>query len=132
MSFLLDTNIMSAHLRRPRGLIHRFTQHSGLLYTSTVNLAELYGWAFRVIDPKPRVEAIDRLLQYEVSLLDYESHSAQIFGKLKVQLNSQGTTVNPMDLLIASAALTYDLTLVTNNVKHFEKIPGLRVEDWID
>ena len=44
MSFLLDTNILSAHLRRPAGLAHRFFQHSGRLYTSGVSLAELYDW----------------------------------------------------------------------------------------
>jgi tRNA(fMet)-specific endonuclease VapC len=123
---------MSAHLRRPRGLSHRFTQHSGQLYTTTVNLAELYGWAFRLPDPSPRIEAIAHLLEYEVSVVPYEVHSARVFGQLKVQLSTQGISVNPMDLLIASAALTYDLTLVTNNVKHFQKIPGLRIEDWLD
>ena len=60
--FLLDTNIVSVHLRRPRGLVHRFIQHSGRL-------------------------------------------------------------------LIASAAITHDLTLVTNNIRHFEQIDGLHLED---
>jgi tRNA(fMet)-specific endonuclease VapC len=132
VSFLLDTNILSVHLRRPRGLTHRFTQHSGQLYTTIVNLAELYGWAFRVPDPTPRIEAIDRLLRREVSIVPYDMNSAKSFGQLKVQLSTQGITVNPVDLLIASAALTYDLTLVTNNVRHFEKIPGLRIEDWLN
>jgi tRNA(fMet)-specific endonuclease VapC len=47
VSFLLDTNILSAHLRRPSGLIHRFQQHSGRLYVSAISLAELYVWAYR-------------------------------------------------------------------------------------
>lgn len=51
MSYLLDTNILSAHLRRPSGLQHRFVQHSGRLYTSSVALAELYDWAYRRPDP---------------------------------------------------------------------------------
>jgi predicted nucleic acid-binding protein len=131
MSFLLDTNIISAHLRRPRGLAHRFTQHSGQLYTSIINLAELYGWAFRVPDPTSRIDAIERLIRQEISVIPYDDQSAKSFGRLRVQLYSQGITVNPMDLLIASAALTYDLTLVTNNVKHFGTIPGLRIEDWL-
>jgi tRNA(fMet)-specific endonuclease VapC len=131
VSFLLDTNIMSVHLRRPRGLTHRFTQHSGQLYTTIVNLAELYGWAFRAPDPTQRIDAITQLLDHEVSVVPYEIQSAKIFGRLKVQLGTQGITVNPMDLLIASAALTYDLTLVTNNIKHFERIPNLRIQDWL-
>ena len=51
MSFLLDTNILSAHLRRPSGLAHRFFQHSGRLYTSSVSLAELYDWVKGRHDP---------------------------------------------------------------------------------
>ena len=47
MSYLLDTNILSAHLRRPSGLQHRFVQHSGRLYASSVALAELYEWVYR-------------------------------------------------------------------------------------
>lgn len=73
-----------------------------------------------------------QLLEYEVSVVPYEIQSAKIFGQLKVQLSTQGQTVNPMDLLIASVALSYDLTLATNNVKHFENIPGLRIEDWLN
>jgi predicted nucleic acid-binding protein len=47
MSFLLDTDHLSAHLRRPSGLAHRFFQYSGRLYTPTIALAELYVWAYR-------------------------------------------------------------------------------------
>jgi hypothetical protein len=60
VSFLLDTNIMSEHLRRPAGLIHRFVQHSGRLYTSSISLAELYGWANSRKDPAPSLAAIHR------------------------------------------------------------------------
>lgn len=58
MSYLLDTNIVSAHRRQPRGLMHRFVQYSGRLYVSSVALAELYVWAFRkpnpTLPPSPR------------------------------------------------------------------------------
>ncbi len=51
MSFLLDTNILSAHLRRPSGLAHRFFQHSGRLSTASVVLGELFVWAYNRSDP---------------------------------------------------------------------------------
>src|SRR5579872_985100 len=51
MSFLLDTNILSSHFRRPSGLAHRFFQHSGRLYTASVALAELFVWAHNRPDP---------------------------------------------------------------------------------
>jgi predicted nucleic acid-binding protein len=67
VSFLLDTNILSAHLRRPAGLAHRFFQHSGRLYTSGVSLAELYDWVNGRRDPKPLHASIQRLLTHDVS-----------------------------------------------------------------
>ncbi|MFN0052904.1 MAG: hypothetical protein ACKV0T_11995 [Planctomycetales bacterium] len=51
MSFLLDTNTLSAHVRRPSGLAHRFFQHSGRLYTASICLGELYVWAYGRPDP---------------------------------------------------------------------------------
>ena len=61
MSFLLDTNIVSFHLERPR-LMHRFVQYSGRLYVSSVALAELYVWAFGKPDPRSSLAAIDVML----------------------------------------------------------------------
>ncbi|MBM4089133.1 MAG: type II toxin-antitoxin system VapC family toxin [Planctomycetes bacterium] len=76
MSFLLDTNILSAHLRRPSGLAHRFFQHSGRLYTSSVVLAELFVWAYNRPDPTKVLDAIDELLFEEVTLLEYDRDCA--------------------------------------------------------
>jgi predicted nucleic acid-binding protein len=63
VSFLLDTNILSAHLRRPAGLAHRFFQHSGRLYTSGVSLAELYDWVNGRRDPDPLRASVQKLLR---------------------------------------------------------------------
>jgi predicted nucleic acid-binding protein len=131
MSFLLDTNIASAHLKRPRGLIQRFIQHSGLLYISTVSLAELYVWVNQASDPESRVQAVERMLQHEVRALPFDEACAQRFGQLRFTLRRVGVTVNAVDLLIASGALAYDMTLVTHNTKHFASIPDLRLEDWL-
>lgn len=131
MSFLLDTNILSAHLRRPAGLAHRFFQHSGRLYTSSVVLAELLVWAYNRPDPARLLEGIDQMLSDEVSLLEYGRDCADNFGQVRIQLRRHGIEVPSVDLLIASVALVYDLTLVTHNTGDFERIPGLRLEDWL-
>ena len=104
MSFLLDTDHLSAHLRRPSGLAHRFFQYSGRLYTSSVVLAELFVWAYNRLDPTKTLSAI--------------------------QLRRSGIEVPSVDLLIASVALVYDLTLVAHNTADFQRIPGLRLDDW--
>src|SRR5437879_2581418 len=61
MSFLLDADHLSAHLRRPSGLAHRFFQYSSRLYTPSVALAELYVWAYRRPDPVAALESIEKM-----------------------------------------------------------------------
>ena len=131
MSYLLDTNIVSAHLRRPSGLQHRFVQHSGRLYISSVALAELYDWAYRRPDPAAALAAVDKMLLHEVAAIDFDNDCAKQCGALRVELRRQGISVAALDLLIAAVALLFDLTLVTHNTKDFQNIPGLRLEDWL-
>jgi len=130
MSFLLDTNICSAHMRRPAGLAHRFIQYSGRLSIPTVVLAELYAGAFLLDDPTRILAGINDLLQ-DLELLAFDEASAKQFGMLRGDLKRAGITVGPIDLQIASVALAHDLTLVTNNTSDFQRIPGLRLEDWL-
>ena len=130
MSFLLDTNICSAHLRRPAGLSHRFTQHSGRLFIPTIVLAELHTWA-HVRSAKILV-AINTLVENEVSVLPYDDECARKFGEVNGGLLKEGITVSPVDMLIASVALRHDFTLVTNNTADFSRIPDLRTADWLE
>jgi len=102
MSFLLDTNILSAHLRRPSGLAHRFFQHSGRLYTTSVVLGELFVWAYNRPDPTKILNAIDELLFQEVTALDFDRDCAKEFARVRIQLRRSGTEVPSVDLMIAS------------------------------
>lgn len=131
MSFLLDTNIVSFHLKRSSGLTHRFVQYSGRLYVSSISLAELYVWAFKKGKPSSALSAIDAMLRNEVNRLDFDDDCAKQFGRLRVELIGRGVVVNPVDLLIASVAMAYDLTLVTHNTADFQNIPALRLADWL-
>jgi len=131
MSFLLDTDICSAHLKRPSGLMHRFVQHSARLCISTIALAELYVWAYRRPDPVPVVKRIDDDLLADVSLLDFDAACAEQFGRMRATLLRQAISVATADLMIACVALVHDLTLVTHNTADFCNIPGLRLDDWL-
>lgn len=132
MSFLLDTNICSAHLKRPAGLMHRFIQHSGRLHIPTVVLGELYAWAFHRKDPSQVVPRIENDLLMDVAVLDFDSDCAKKFGEVRGQLLQQGIAVSRLDLLIGSVALVHDFTMVTRNTTDFQNIPGLRLEDWLE
>lgn len=131
MSFLLDTDICSAHFRRPARLSHRFVQYTGRLFIPTVVLAELSVWAYKQPDPAPFLETIDIFKRYDVQVLPFDEPSAESFGRLSAWLRPRGVTVTPLDLMIASVALTHDLTLVTHNTSDFAAIPGLRLDDWL-
>ncbi len=131
MSFLLDTNICSAHMRRPAGLAHRFFQHAGRLAIPTIVLAELYAGAHMTENPDQLLEAINDLLA-DVEVIDIDNTAALAFGKLRGDMKRQGLATNPMDLLIASVAIAHDLTLVTENTRDFSNIPGLRLENWLE
>jgi tRNA(fMet)-specific endonuclease VapC len=130
MIYLLDTNICSAHMRRPRGLAHRFFQHAGQLAIPTIVLGELYAGAYRH-SQSARILALIADLLREVHALDYDSACAEQFGKVRGVLLPWGITVATADLMIAAVALVHDLTLVTHNTSDFQAIPGLRLEDWL-
>ena len=127
MSFLLDTDTCSYHLRRPSGLAHRFVQHQGRIFVPSVVLAELYVWVYRRDDPTHGLEAMSRFVRHEVQLLDHDHACAEKFGRVRAGLLRKGISVDRFDLLIASVALVNDLTLVTHNTADFQNIPDLRL-----
>jgi tRNA(fMet)-specific endonuclease VapC len=130
MNFLLDTNICSAHTRRPAGLAHQFLRHAGGLGIPSVVLAELYAGAYRHPNSPRLLELIADLLR-EVQVLDFDAACAEEFGKLQASLLRQGVSVSTPDLMIASVALVRDMTLVTHNTSDFRSIAGLRLADWL-
>ena len=96
----------------------------------TVVLGELYAGAYHVGDPSTRLQKIADLLE-DVQVLDFDHACAEQFGKVRGGLLRQGISVPMADLMIASVALVHNLTLVTNNTADFQRIPGLRLADWL-
>ena len=131
MSFLLDTDTCSAHLKRPSGLMHRFVQHSGGLSIPTIVLGELYTWAYHRKNPASVIQRIENDLLPDVTVLEFDSDCAKEFGRVRGQLLQKGISVSRMDMLIAAVALFHNLTLVTHNTADYQNIPGLRLDDWL-
>jgi tRNA(fMet)-specific endonuclease VapC len=130
VSFLLDTDICSAHMRRPASLAHRFIQYTGQLAISTVTLAELYAGAYKHSKANRLLALISDLLQ-EVQIIDFDSACAEKFGHVRGTLLQKGISVPTTDLMIASVALFHNLTLVTHNSADFRNIPNVRLDDWL-
>lgn len=130
MTYLLDTDICSAHMRRPGGLAHGFMQHSGGLAISTVVLAELYSGAYKLPNPTRVLAGIADLLR-DVAVIDFDAACAERFGRIRGPLLKMAVQFPSADLMIAATALVHNLTLVTHNTVDFQCVPGLRLEDWL-
>ena len=130
MSFLLDTDICSAHLKTPGLLSGRFLQYMGRLHVSVVTMGELYDWALRAHASPKRLLGINDLLN-DVAVLDADLVIARKYGELQAGFRDIGQPAPELDLIIGSTALIHGLTLVTHNVRDFAVIPGLHIVDWL-
>lgn len=131
MSFLLDTDICSAHLKGDQRIFTRLVQHSGGLFISVLSLAELYSWALRRDATGRRLEALEQMIS-DLKVLHVDAEIARNGGELRAGLLDRGRPIATVDVVIAATALTHDLTVVTHNVKHFADVPGLRIQDWLN
>lgn len=131
--YLLDTNICIFMLNQ-RGGFENIVQHlDGMCRAdvgiSAITVAEL---EFGVTASKKQNHNSKRLelflLGFEI--LSFDRSSAAAYGPLRSVLQSQGTPIGPMDFLIAAHALALNATLVTNNIREFQRVPHLRLEDW--
>ena len=131
MSCLLDTDICIYVLRGHPVVRAHFEEqiHNGIV-VSVITLAELrYGAACSAkVDENQQV--INNWLE-SVAVLDVTPAVAQVYAASKAALRKQGNLIEDFDLLIGATAITHDLTLITNNVSHFERIPGIMLDRWI-
>ena len=132
MQVMLDTNIVSYYLRRQSPVLHQRVKQGLLaneIVISSIVRAELrYGQALLAASDI-RHTLIENLLP-EIPTLDWGKQAADYYGKLSAQLKKQGTPIGELDTQIAAHALATGLTLITHNTKHFERVPGLKMQDW--
>lgn len=130
MSFLIDTDICSAHLKGVGAVTARFLQYTGRLHISVVSMGELYTWAFRANAPQRRLPALEELFS-DLIVLDGDAGVAERFGRLRAAMLDAGSPPPSMDLWIAATAIENGLTLVTHNTADFEAVPDLVLADWL-
>lgn len=132
MKYLLDTNICIALIRKkPEELIKRLTSHKpGDIGISTISVAELVHGAQKSNQTEQNMIALDQfLLPLEVA--DFDQSAAVVYGHVRSYLETRGTLIGSMDMLIAAQALSLEVILVTNNVREFKRVPNLEIEDWL-
>ena len=131
MKFLLDTDTCVFWLRGRDSVRERLKAvGTSIVAISAITLAELRYGASCSAQNRTNHQAIDDFIS-GIKVLETDAAIAAVFGDLKAQLRKQGLLIEDFDLVIAATAQTYGLTLVTNNAKHFERIAGLKTENWI-
>ncbi len=131
MLYLLDTNFIIFALKDSQGRSAtriEQTPHNDVAICSVVE-AELYHGATKYDRPTKREAVLDGFLNPFISL-PFDSNCVPHYARIRDYLELRGQIIGGNDLMIAAIALTYDLTVVTHNCGEFNRVPGLRVEDW--
>jgi tRNA(fMet)-specific endonuclease VapC len=128
----LDTSVLVALIRKDKAAIAGLTaeaERGGKVSTTTVNLCELYSGAYGSKDPQKELAKVQDLLS-NLGLLELDAGAAERYGELVNDAALKRAPIGDFDLIIASIALEHEQKLVTRNVKHFSRVPGLLTERW--
>ena len=133
MRYMLDTNICIYVIKhKPREVIERLKEHNpNEICISSVTYAEL-------IHGVEKSKAVDKnrttlaLLFADIEILPFDTGAAEGYGEIREELERKSRSIGPLDTMISGHARSLCYTVVTNNIKEFERIDGLRLENWVD
>jgi tRNA(fMet)-specific endonuclease VapC len=129
MKYLLDTDTVSYALRGEGEVAARIrARKPSEICISAITLAELQYGANRKKSRK--LHALIDTFVAAVEVIPFDEEAAREFGRIGSILAERGTPIGDFDILIAAHAVAFRCTLVTNNARHFSKVPGLAVENW--
>jgi len=128
--YLLDTDTLIYNLKGNDSIKRNLELHlEDPIKISVITLMELYFGAYKSEKVAGNLAKIRRI-ENSFEIVPTGKESAQTFGMLKASLKKSGSPLDDFDLLIASCAMAHNLTLVTNNTKHFSRIDGLKLTNW--
>ena len=133
MIYMLDTNIcIYAMKKKPEKVLRRLMEElDNGICISSITLAELEYGMRHSSDPARNERALIRFLA-PLSVLPFGASAASMYGEVRATLQSRGTPIGPLDMLIAGHAKAENMILMTNNVREFERVPGLEIENWAE
>ena len=131
LKYMLDTNIVIYVIkRRPMEALATFNRHAGQMCISTITLAELMHDAEKSTQPEHNLDRVEDFVS-RLEVLVYDHKAATHYGQIRAELERKGTPIGVNDLHIAGHARSEGLILVTNNLREFERVEGLRRENWV-
>lgn len=131
LKFILDTNIVIYVIkRRPIELLDVFNRHVGQMCISSITLAELLHGVEKSSMPDHNLRKVEDFVS-RLEVLEYGQKAAAHYGEIRANLERKGTIIGVNDLHIAGHARSEGLTLVSNNLREFERVDGLRITNWL-
>ena len=131
LRYMLDTNICIYVLKQhPPQLRDTFEQHADRLCISSVTLAELMYGAEKSALTAQNLKVVEGFAA-RLEVLSFADKAAAHYGQIRAELEVSGSIIGPYDLMIAGHARSEGLVLVSNNIREFERVPGLRLENWV-
>ncbi|MBM1144614.1 type II toxin-antitoxin system VapC family toxin [Alcanivorax sp. MM125-6] len=131
LRYLLDTNIVIDVIkRRPMEVLEVFNRRAGEMAISTITEAELVHGAEKSQHREHNLRQVEDFTS-RLEVLDYGRKAAAHYGDIRADLERKGTPIGVNDLHLAAHARGEGLILVTNNMREFERVAGLRVENWL-
>lgn len=128
---MLDTNIVIYVIkRRPIEALAIFNKYAGHLCISSITLAELLHGVEKSDRPEHNLYQVEGFLS-RLDVLEYGNKAAEHYGNIRAVLEKQGQIIGVNDLHIAGHARSESLILVTNNIKEFERVEALRLDNWV-
>ncbi|CAC9601728.1 VapC toxin protein [uncultured Gammaproteobacteria bacterium] len=128
---MLDTNICIYIIRnKPTKVLEKFSQQeAGKLYISSICISELYHGAFKSQRIAQNIIALESFLS-PLNIAQYDLEASIEYGKIRASLEKQGKVIGALDMLIAAHAKSINAIIITNNTKEFDRVSGLKVENW--
>ncbi|MCU0735209.1 MAG: type II toxin-antitoxin system VapC family toxin [Methylotetracoccus sp.] len=131
LKYLLDTNMVIYVIkRRPPAVREVFNRQHGRMAISAITLAELLHGVEKSSDPPRNLAVVDDYCS-RLTVLPYTDKAAAHYGSIRAALETQGQPIGVNDLHIAGHARSEGLTLVSNNLREFKRVPGLLMENWL-
>ena len=131
LRYLLDTNIVIYVIKnKPLSVLNVFNEHAGHMAISTITLAELLHGAEKSNAPARSLAVVEDFCS-RLEIVPYGPKAAQHYGSIRSALEKRGQTIGVNDLHIAAHARSEGLTLVTNNLREFERVQALQLANWV-
>ena len=130
--FMLDTNIMSDLIRNPDGPVQQVASRFG---TPTISISSIVASELRFGYLKRGSDRLAQLVENMISRVEvvpYDDAASIHYARIRHTLQLSGKPIGPVDLFIAAHARSLDLTLVTDNIREFSRVEGLKLENWIE